>query len=59
LIRTPDRAQLYQFKVPLTLAIMPTLMVELGELEQIFALPLVNVNEILDLDTYKINMVEG
>jgi len=38
---------------------MPTLMVELGELEQIFALPLVNVNEILDLDTYKINMVEG
>lgn len=46
-------------KVPLTLAIMPTLMVELGEREQIFALPLVNVNEILDLDTSHINTVDG
>ena len=46
-------------KVPLTLAIMPTLMVSLGNLEQIFALPLVNVNEILDLKTHQVNVVDG
>ena len=34
-------------KVPLTLAIMPTLMVMLGN--QAFAFPLVNVNEIFHL----------
>ncbi|OUR73237.1 chemotaxis protein CheA [Methylophaga sp. 41_12_T18] len=44
-------------KVPLTLAIMPTLMVMLGE--QIFALPLVNVNEIFHLDLTKTNVVDG
>ncbi|MBL4638286.1 MAG: chemotaxis protein CheA [Proteobacteria bacterium] len=44
-------------KVPLTLAIMPTLMVMLGE--QIFALPLVNVNEIFHLDLSKTNIVDG
>ncbi len=44
-------------KVPLTLAIMPTLMVMLGE--QIFALPLVSVNEIFHLDLSKTNMVDG
>ena len=36
-------------KLPLTLAIMPTLMVILGE--QNFALPLVNVKEIMDFDS--------
>ncbi|VAW83357.1 Signal transduction histidine kinase CheA, partial [hydrothermal vent metagenome] len=36
-------------RVPLTLAIMPTLMVMLGD--QPFALPLGSVNEIFDLDT--------
>ena len=46
-------------KVPLTLAIMPTLMVELGNHDQIFALPLVSVNEILDFDAGKINEVNG
>ena len=40
-------------KVPLTLAIMPTLMVMLGD--QIFALPLVNVNEIFHFDLSKTN----
>jgi two-component system chemotaxis sensor kinase CheA len=35
-----------QIRVPLTLAIMPTLMVMLGK--QVFALPLVNVKEIID-----------
>jgi two-component system chemotaxis sensor kinase CheA len=44
-------------KVPLTLAIMPTLMVTLGE--QAFALPLVSVNEIFHLDLSKTNVVDG
>ncbi|RLU00506.1 chemotaxis protein CheA [Ketobacter sp.] len=44
-------------KVPLTLAIMPTLMVMLGT--QAFALPLVNVNEIFHLDLSRTNVVDG
>ena len=44
-------------KLPLTLAIMPTLMVILGE--QIFALPLVNVKEIMDFDSEDTNVVDG
>ncbi len=44
-------------KVPLTLAIVPTLMVNLGT--QIFALPLVNVQEIFDLDLTKTKLVDG
>ncbi len=44
-------------KVPLTLAIIPTLMVVLGK--QVFALPLVNVSEIFDLDLSSTNMVDG
>lgn len=44
-------------KVPLTLAIMPTLMVKLGG--QAFALPLASVLEILDLDLSKTNKVDG
>lgn len=44
-------------KVPLTLAIMPTLMVKLRE--QAFALPLVSVNEIFHLDLTKTNVVDG
>ncbi len=44
-------------KVPLTLAIMPTLMVKLGG--QAFALPLASVMEILDLDLAKSNVVDG
>lgn len=44
-------------KVPLTLAIMPTLMIMLQE--QIFALPLVSVNEIFQLDVSKANIVDG
>jgi len=44
-------------KLPLTLAIMPTLMVQLKE--QFFALPLVNVNEIFHLDLTKTNIVDG
>jgi two-component system, chemotaxis family, sensor kinase CheA len=44
-------------KVPLTLAIMPTLMVMLGN--QAFAFPLVNVNEIFHLDLTRTNVVDG
>ncbi|MBD3669934.1 MAG: chemotaxis protein CheA [Gammaproteobacteria bacterium] len=44
-------------KVPLTLAIIPTLMVMLGQ--QTFALPLVNVNEIFNLDLNHTNIIDG
>ncbi|WP_027857821.1 chemotaxis protein CheA [Marinobacterium jannaschii] len=44
-------------QVPLTLAIMPTLMVILED--QAFALPLVNVNEIFNLDLTQTNVVDG
>ena len=44
-------------KVPLTLAIMPTLMIMLEE--QTFALPLVSVNEIFHMDLSKANIVDG
>ncbi|REG82950.1 chemotaxis protein CheA [Marinomonas pollencensis] len=44
-------------KVPLTLAIMPTLMVTLSD--QAFAFPLVSVNEIFHLDLQKTNVVDG
>jgi two-component system, chemotaxis family, sensor kinase CheA len=44
-------------KVPLTLAIMPTLMVMLGN--QSFALPLVSVVEIFHLDISRTNIVDG
>jgi len=44
-------------QVPLTLAIMPTLMVVLEG--QAFALPLVNVNEIFNLDLTRTNIVDG
>ncbi|CAG8998367.1 MAG: hypothetical protein CENE_00313 [Candidatus Celerinatantimonas neptuna] len=46
-----------QIKVPLTLAILPTLMVSVGQ--QIFALPLTSVNEIFHLDLTKTNVVDG
>ncbi|WP_417513852.1 chemotaxis protein CheA [Marinobacter sp.] len=44
-------------KVPLTLAIMPTLMIVLGD--QSFALPLVNVVEIFHLNLSRTNIVDG
>lgn len=44
-------------KVPLTLAIMSTLMVKLKD--QLFSLPLSNVNEIFHLDLTKTNMMDG
>jgi two-component system chemotaxis sensor kinase CheA len=44
-------------KVPLTLAIMPTLMVQLEK--QVFALPLANVIEIFDQETARTRTVDG
>ena len=46
-----------EIKVPLTLAILPTLMIIIGE--QTFALPLGSVNEIINLDMQKTNTVDG
>ena len=46
-----------EIKVPLTLAILPTLMVVVGE--QTFALPLASVSEIFHLDLTKTNTVDG
>ncbi len=46
-----------EIKVPLTLAILPTLMVIVGE--QTFALPLAGVNEIFHLDLTNTNVVDG
>ncbi|XQW85859.1 chemotaxis protein CheA [Thalassotalea piscium] len=46
-----------EIKVPLTLAILPTLMVIIGK--QTFALPLAAVNEIFHLDLTNTNMVDG
>lgn len=47
----------FLIKVPLTLAIMPTLMILLEN--QTFALPLVSVNEIFNMDLAKSNIVDG
>lgn len=46
-----------EIKVPLTLAIMPTLMVMVKQ--QAFAFPLVSVNEIFHLDLSQTNVVDG
>jgi len=44
-------------KLPLTLAILPTLMVKVGARN--FALPLSSVNEIFHLESFKTNIVDG
>ncbi len=46
-----------EIKVPLTLAILPTLMVMLGK--QTFAFPLAAVSEIINMDISKTNTVDG
>lgn len=46
-----------EIKVPLTLAILPTLMVVVGE--QTFALPLAAVSEIINVDLERTNTVDG
>ncbi len=52
-----DAGTRLDIKVPLTLAIMPTLMIMLED--QTFALPLVNVDEIFHLDLTTTNIVDG
>jgi two-component system, chemotaxis family, sensor kinase CheA len=51
------RGTILSIKVPLTLAILPTLMIAMGEYT--FALSLANVNEIFELETRKTNVVDG
>jgi len=51
------RGSRLKIKLPLTLAILPTLMVVLGK--QSFALPLSNVVEIFNLDLERTNVVDG
>jgi two-component system chemotaxis sensor kinase CheA len=51
------KGSLLTIKVPLTLAILPTLMIALGS--RTFALPLANVNEIFELEKRKTNVVDG
>jgi len=51
------RGSIVSIKVPLTLAILPTLMIALGDYT--FALSLANVNEIFELETRKTNVVDG
>lgn len=46
-----------EIKVPLTLAILPTLMIVVGD--QTFALPLGSVNEIINMDIDKTNTVDN
>ncbi|WP_221799032.1 chemotaxis protein CheA [Oceanobacter mangrovi] len=54
---SPGMGTTIAIKVPLTLAIMPTLMVMLEN--QAFAFPLVSVNEIFHLDLTQTNIVDG
>jgi two-component system chemotaxis sensor kinase CheA len=51
------KGSLITIKLPLTLAILPTLMVILGS--QPFALPLASVVEIFNLDLRRTNVVDG
>ncbi len=51
------KGTILEIKVPLTLAILPTLMVVVGK--QTFALPLAGVNEIFHLDLTNTNVVDG
>ncbi len=51
------KGTILEIKVPLTLAILPTLMVNVGQ--QTFALPLAGVNEIFHLDLTNTNLVDG
>ncbi|MGM0412924.1 MAG: chemotaxis protein CheA [Pseudomonadota bacterium] len=53
----PGEGTRINVKVPLTLAIIPTLMIVVGN--QTFALPLVNVSEIFDLNLEETNIVDG
>jgi len=51
------KGTILSIKLPLTLAILPTLMVKIGRRN--FALPLSSVNEIFHMESYKTNVVDG
>ncbi len=51
------KGTILKIKVPLTLAILPTLMVQLGSRK--YALPLSNVSEIFELSSKKTSIVDG
>jgi two-component system chemotaxis sensor kinase CheA len=51
------KGTILEIKVPLTLAILPTLMIVVGQ--QTFALPLGSVSEIINMDIKKTNTVDG
>lgn len=53
----PGKGSRIEIKVPLTLAIMPTMMILVGD--QTFALPLVSVNEIFNLNMKNTHVVDG
>ncbi|GGG48569.1 chemotaxis protein CheA [Pseudohongiella nitratireducens] len=53
----PGKGSRIEIKVPLTLAIMPTLMIMVRD--QTFALPLANVHEIFNLDLRRTHTVDG
>jgi two-component system chemotaxis sensor kinase CheA len=52
-----DKGSVIEIKVPLTLAIMPTLMVKISE--QVYALPLTSVVEIFNFDESAKRIVDG
>jgi len=54
---TKGKGTILSIKLPLTLAILPTLMVKVGARN--FALPLTSVNEIFHLESFKTNVVDG
>ncbi len=54
---TPGEGTIFELRLPLTLAIIPTLLVEVQQ--QVFALPLQNVLEISKLDPESISTVRG
>lgn len=54
---TPGKGTTFELRMPLTLAIIPTLLVE--SVDQVFALPLHNVLEIFKLDEATIRRVRG
>lgn len=53
----PGKGSRIEIKVPLTLAIMPTMMVLVGD--QTFALPLASVNEIFNLNIKNTHVLDG
>jgi len=54
---TKGKGSLISIKLPLTLAILPTLMIKLAD--RVYALPLVCVNEIFNLSETKLSTVDG